>query len=75
MKILRFYLHKNKILSVHVKDMSCNSLEGLQLYSKDTPTWPLSYKKIQKHRITTRAFVFLAKFAECYYHKIFETRN
>ena len=24
---------------------------------------------------TTRAFVFLAKFAEFYYHKIFETRS
>ena len=25
--------------------------------------------------ITRRAFVFLAKFAKLYYHKIFETRN
>ena len=24
---------------------------------------------------TTRAFIFLAKFAEFYYHKIFETRS
>ena len=28
----RFYLTKNKILSVSVKDKSCNSPEGLQLY-------------------------------------------
>ena len=32
MKFLRFYLKKNKILSVCVKDKSCNSPEGLQLY-------------------------------------------
>ena len=34
----RFYLEKNKILSVHVKEKSCNSPEGLQLYEKETPT-------------------------------------
>ena len=29
----------------------------------------------ESRSITTRAFVFLAKFAEFYYPKIFETRN
>ena len=29
---LRFYLKKNKVLRVCVKDNSCNSPEGLQLY-------------------------------------------
>ena len=32
---LRFYLKKNKTLSVSVKDKSCNSHEGLQLYQKE----------------------------------------
>ena len=33
MKSLKvLYLKKNKILRVHVKDKSCNSPEGLQLY-------------------------------------------
>ena len=32
-----FYLKKNKILSVHVKDKSCNSPEGQQIYQKETP--------------------------------------
>ena len=36
MKFLRFYLKKNKILGVPVKDKSCNSPEDLQLYLKDT---------------------------------------
>ena len=35
---MNFYLKKNKILSVHVKDKSCNSLEDQQLYQKGTPT-------------------------------------
>ena len=33
---LRFYLTKNEILRVSVKDKSCNSPEGLQLYWKET---------------------------------------
>ena len=37
-KLMNFYLKKNKISSVHVKDKSCNSLEGQQLYQKGTPT-------------------------------------
>ena len=59
MKILRFYLNKNKILSVDVKDMSCNSLEGLQLYSKDTPTWQLSYKKSKNIELPQGHLTFL----------------
>ena len=35
---LRFYLKKNKILSVSIKDKSCNSPEGLQPYWKEAPT-------------------------------------
>ena len=35
---LRFYLKKNKTVSVSIKDKSCNSPEGLQLYEKETPT-------------------------------------
>ena len=104
MKFLRSYLKKNNILSVHVKDKSCNSPEGLQLYLKESPTWVFSceYSKsfrnsffIEQHlwlllnyvlislfhlqvpeptsrSTTTRAHVFFAKFAEFYYHKIFE---
>ena len=37
-KFTSFYLKKNKILRVHVKDKSCNSPEGLQLYYKDSNT-------------------------------------
>ena len=29
---VKFYLKRNKIIRVHVKDKSCNSPEGLQLY-------------------------------------------
>ena len=32
MNFLKFYLKKNKILSVRVKDKSCDSPEDLQLY-------------------------------------------
>ena len=32
----RFYLKKNKILSVSIKNNSCNSSEGLQLYKKES---------------------------------------
>ena len=32
MNFLKFYLKKNKILSVYVKDKSCGSPEDLQLY-------------------------------------------
>ena len=32
MNFLKFYLKKNKILSVCVKDKSCDSPEDLQLY-------------------------------------------
>ena len=35
---MNFYLKKDKILSLHVKDKSCNSLEAQQLYQKRTPT-------------------------------------
>ena len=37
-KLMNFYLKKNKIFGVHVKDKFCNSLEGKQLYQKGTPT-------------------------------------
>ena len=42
MKILNVSPKKNKILRVQVKDKSCNSPEGLQLYQKETPTWVFS---------------------------------
>ena len=109
-----------------VKDKSCKSPEGLQLYLKETPTqlfscehsksfrdsffieqlpWlflnyvlvseknflqkklvdrlpfdliNLFHVKIQEptnRSTTTTAFVFLAKFTECYYRKIFKTRS
>ena len=32
------YLKKDEILSLHIKDKSCNSLETQQLYQKRTPT-------------------------------------
>ena len=32
-------------------------------------------QEIATRSTTTRAFVFLEKFAEFYYHKIFETRS
>ena len=35
---MNFYLKKDKILSLHVKDKSCKSLEAQQLYQKRTPT-------------------------------------
>ena len=35
---MNFYLKKDEILSLHVKDKSCNSLEAQQLYQKRTPT-------------------------------------
>ena len=35
---LRFYLKENKIWSVSIKDKSCNSSEGLQLYWEEAPT-------------------------------------
>ena len=35
---MNFYPKKDKILSLHVKDKSCNSLEAQQLYQKRTPT-------------------------------------
>ena len=35
---MNFYLKKDKILSLHVKDKFCNSLEAQQLYQKRTPT-------------------------------------
>ena len=35
---MNFYLKKDKILSLHVKDKSRNSLEVQQLYQKRTPT-------------------------------------
>ena len=35
---MNFYLKKDKILSLHVKDKSCNSPEDQQLYQKRTPT-------------------------------------
>ena len=35
---MNFYLKKNKIFGVHVKDKFCNSLEGQQLYQKGNPT-------------------------------------
>ena len=34
---MNFLPKENKILSVHVKDKPCNSLEGQQLYQKRTP--------------------------------------
>ena len=33
-KLMNFYLKKNKIFGVHVKDKFCNSPEGKQLYQK-----------------------------------------
>ena len=36
---LRFYLKKNRILSVSIKNKPCNSPEGLQLHEKETPTY------------------------------------
>ena len=39
---MNFYLKKYKILSPHVKDKSCNSLEPQQLYQKRTATQVLS---------------------------------
>ena len=58
---------RNKILRAHVKDKSCNSPEGLQLYWRETPTRVFSceYSKTFKnnffYRTTTVAaleFVF-----------------
>ena len=37
-KLINFDRKKNKISSVHVKDKSCNSLEGQQVYPKGTLT-------------------------------------
>ena len=92
---LRCYLKQNKILSMRLKDKSCNSPEGLQLYQEETPA-ETNFKKrklvkrlrlplleldcfmyiYKSNRSTTKtAFVFLAKFAKFYYHKIFETRS
>ena len=34
MSFFKFYLKKNKIFSVNIKDKSCNSLVGLQLFKK-----------------------------------------
>ena len=42
MKIFKVSPKKKKILRVHVKDKSCTSPEGLQLYQKETPTWVFS---------------------------------
>ena len=35
---MNFYLKKDKILSLHVKDKACNSLEAQQIYQKRTST-------------------------------------
>ena len=53
----------NKILRVHVKDKSCNSPEGLQLYEKETPTQVFSCEYFQSFRnnffyTTTRIAAF-----------------
>ena len=37
-KLINFDRKKNKISSVHVKDKSCNGLEGQQVYPKGTLT-------------------------------------
>ena len=44
---MNFYLKKDKILSLHVKDKSRNSLEAQQLYQKMTPTqeFPCEYSE------------------------------
>ena len=57
MKILRFYLKKNKIFSVRVKDKSCNHPKGLQLCLKETPTQVFSceYSKSFRDAIFHRA--------------------
>ena len=39
---MNFYRKKHKILSLHVKDKSYNSLEAQQLYQKRTPTQAFS---------------------------------
>ena len=41
---MNFYLKKDKILSLHVKDKSRNSLEAQQLYQKRTPTQVFSFE-------------------------------
>ena len=48
---MRFFkvLPKKKILSVHVKDKSCSSSEGLQPY-KETPTQLFSGKSYKSFR-------------------------
>ena len=58
---LRFYLKKNKTLSVRVKEKSYNS--------------PVQIQGPTSRSTTTRAFFFLAKFAEFCYHTIFETKS
>ena len=115
---LSFCLKKNKILRVHVKDKSCNSLQDFKpatffceyfkgfsnsFFMKQLQSLLLNYvlvsERIFKKKVsreiafelislfhvqiqepksmstTTRAFAFLAKFLEFYYHKIFETRR
>ena len=42
MKIFKVSPKKKKILRVHIKNKSCTSPEGLQLYQKETPTWVFS---------------------------------
>ena len=42
MNIFKVSPKKKKILRVNVKDKSCNSPEGLQLYQKEAPNWVFS---------------------------------
>ena len=45
--MIRIYLKINKILSVSIKDKSCNSPDGLQLYQKETLThFPVHIPKV-----------------------------
>ena len=45
--MIRIYLKINNILSVSIKDKSCNSPDGLQLYQKETLThFPVHIPKV-----------------------------
>ena len=50
---------QNKILNVHVKDKSCNSPEGLQLYLKDTSTLVFSCEHSKNIQLPQQHLSFL----------------
>ena len=53
---MNFYLKKDKILSLHVKDKSCNSLEAQQLYQKRTSTQVFSCERLFYRTTPVAAF-------------------